>query len=334
MGKFFNTKISKDRSTLVKYGLIGAGVLLFLIIIIALSNRAPSQKLEVFKSVEDIEVSENAENYPEYDDIIKSYGKAKKEDITVDYSELDTSAIGEYTIYVTYKKAKYEVSAAVVDTTPPEATVVERLVPKENNSYALQDFILECKDNNPEEEECIYKFNKEDIYTEKGEYEYKLQICDSADNCTEEQVVIVEIGSACLYGGLTYDQTKNKYPLAVIVGDVDTNCAADKKLWQSPEFLDKVNDLYSKDLKLLQLQLTPITKDKFPGGAITKAYPVFITIYNTDGIGLVGYAIRVKVYAREQGYAGKLDIDENLIVSYSLNADGSRNYEYDAYGIE
>jgi len=333
-GKFFNTKIAKDKSTLIKYGLIGLGVFIILIIIIAIAGKSGKSRFEVYEYAEEIEVSSDPKNFPEIEELIKSFGKAKQDEIVIDYNDLDTSVIGEYAIYLKYNNNTYEVSISVVDTTPPEANIIDKLIPKDSNTYKLSDFIQECTDNDPKTTECTYIFNDETIHTEKGSYEYKLKVCDNSNNCTEEKTVTVEIGGHCMFGSLEYDKTKNKYPLAVTVGDVTNNCAVDKKLWQSTEFLNKVNDLYSTDLQLLQSQLDSIIKNKFPEGAITKAFPSFITIYNSANTGLVGYAIRVNVYAQKQGYTGKLDTDDNLILTYSLDSNGKRIYEYNAYGID
>ena len=348
MGKFFNGKVKKDRSTLIKYGIIAFGIFLiiFLFILIGIKNsRKPKANIEV-KNELTVEVNGD---WPEKSDFFTKFENFNIDLITIEYNDFDITEIGEYTVKVNAEGlGDQEVVIKVVDTTAPTLLLKEVKINLGDN-YSIDDFIDICSDNSGKECKYEYYSGMQDAqgnlidyssFTKEDTYIIKIYAYDESGNETEVQDTKLTIGeggsiySDCTYGDLSIDTTKVTYPVAVIVGSESLNCALDASLWSDERVQVSVNNLYMKDYESLKTELKEIFKAQNRGETKIVAYPHYIAILNKSGKGLVGYAIYVKVYVADNSYTGQIDTDSNLALAYYINSDGTRKYETNTFGLK
>lgn len=345
MGKFFRDKIKKDRTSLIKYGIIAfaALVILILFILVLVKSRRPKAEISYNEPLR-FEVNSGM---PDVDEIFTTKNTDKKE-IKINYDNFDITKVGTYTISATYKGTQLKTAnAEVYDSTPPTFSVKSVTVAS-GESYGIEDFIEACEDNS--KEECIYEYASDltdangnaldyNSYIQDGSYTVKIVAKDLSGNQSEPQEANLIIGSgapldgsSCEFGSLSISASRQKYPLAVVVGDSNTNCAVDKNLWDNSSVQSPVNDFYNKDIQAMKPLLESKLKADFPNGANIRAYPNYIALLNDNLTGLVGYAIYVKIYAAP---INESDIkqDKYLVVSYYLNSDGTRKYEKNKYNL-
>lgn len=348
MGKFFNGRVRKDRGTLMKYGIIAAGVLLIIILFILIAagkNKKSDAILELKDSV-DIEVNS------EWPEVLDFFTKFENFDESlVEIGDFDITTVGEYTVTITAEgHGSEDIIVNVVDTTAPELVLQDVEIPS-GGEYDIEDFIESCSDNS--EGECIVEYYTEALdqdgnpidyssFTKDNKYLIKIIAKDESGNTTQPQDIYLTIGEgetptqpiACSYGDLTVNTETHYYPLAVVVGDQNTGCALNRDLWDSASVQTPVNTFYENDYKRLQTQLKDdVLKVNFPNGAKIVAYPHYIAVLNNDLSGLVGYAIYVKVFIADSTSTDQVDSDENLKIAYYLRIDGTREYEVNKYDL-
>jgi len=357
MGKFFNGRVKQSRASMVKMGLIIAGVVLIILIFIIIAIRNNSKNPATLVLVENLTLEINSEE-PNKMDFFSQFENFDEEKITIDYRDFDITEVGTYVVTVKAEGLGQEdVTVNVVDTTAPELTLNEVEIPY-GQTYKAEDFITSCIDNS--NEECYVEYYSEQLdqngnkisfssYTEVGTYVIKLVAKDNSDNYTnpkETTLTIVDNGeggggssnepdpSLCLFGGLSIDKTQYDVPLAIVVGDKTSGCALDRDLWDDKEVTDSVAKFYNIDYQKLKNDLKEILKTEYPQGANIVAYPNYIAILNESITGLVGYAIEVKVYVTNVGYTGAIDTEENLQLSYYLLEDQSREYLVNKFNLK
>ena len=347
MGKFFNGKVHKDRGTLVKYGIIAAGVLLIIILFVLIAAGKNKNNGVVLELKDSLDIEVNSE-MPKTMDFFTKFENFDEELVNIE--EFDITTVGSYTVTISAEgHGAEDITVNVVDTTAPELTL-QNVEIESGGQYKIEQFVSECTDNS--KGECIVEYYSESVdqdgnpidyssYSKDGKYLIKIIAKDESDNVSEPKEIYLTIGTstttqdpvACNFGDLTINTETHYYPVAVIVGDQDNNCAVNRDLWDSTSIQKPVNNFYQSDYERLQTQLKQILKEEYPNGAKIVAYPHYIAVLNKDLTGLVGYAIYVKVYVAEQSSATQVDTDENLKLSYYLRSDKTREYEVNKFDL-
>ncbi len=349
MGRFFNGKVKNDKNTLIRYGVIAGGVLLIIIIIILIAVNAKGSKGTLtLNPVTEVEVNTEL---PDKTKFFKEIVDFDENDIEIDYNDADISVVGSYTVTLSAKgRGSEDVELKVVDTTAPELTLQTYTI-NYGEPYYVEDFVNSCTDNY--DEECMVEFFSESTdqygnnidyssFTEVGTYTIMIIATDENGNVSEPQSTSLIIQSegeekpvnpvSCDFGDLEVSEDVT-YPVAVVVGDKKNKCAVDRDLWDDEDIQKPVNDFYQDDYERLKAQLLPILEEEYPDGARPTVFPHYVAVLNKDLTGLVGYAIYIKVYVVDYDYEGKVDITDNLKLSYYLNSDGSRDYDVNVYDL-
>ena len=350
MGRFFKGKVKKDRTSLIRYGLIGIAVFIFLILFILVIIKSSKPKPNVIIK-DNIKFEVNGKK-PKKSDIVTVENYDIK-NVTIDYAEFNQAAVGSYNIHVSAKGLNDAwVNVDVVDTKAPELTTKDFAIPV-GGEYTAADFVETCKDNS--KEECNYAFydasqNQEgeivdySSFTEEGTYTIKIVASDNYQNVTEPKDVTLTIGAGgvpkgtnCQYGNLKVSESRLDYPISIIVGDQNTGCALNKDLWDDNEVQKPVNDLYLENFNKLKTDMKDKLLEHYPKqDATITAFPTYIAILNDSYTGLVGYSIYVKLYVHETGTSVKNEdqYSNYLVASYYINSDGTREYEINKYNLK
>lgn len=367
MGKFFNGKVKKRNSNLLKYVLIGAGILLAVILAIIMAKKAieKNKKIEILPK-EKVVLEINSE-YPDVDSLFIKIKNLNKELIKVDYNGLNMGLTGEYIVIADAgNSGKYEIPVSIVDTQAPNLVLKEKFEIESGKEYTITDFIISCDDNS--KEECKIEYMAAGAidfssFTEDGTYEIYIIATDVNGNTTESQKTTLIIGNStileepqepqtpeepqepqdptimdpipetCKFGSLEPDKNQYDFPVAYIAGDKEKGCAIDRDLWDNDEIQNDVYEFFKEDNEKLKTELNPIIKQNFPNGANTVVQPKFLAVLNENNKGLVGYGIFVEVYIADSSINGAIDSKENLKLSYYLNSDLSRKYVINAYKV-
>ena len=347
MGKFFTEKIKikRDRATLIKYGIVAAGILLIIILFIAIAA-GKNRKKATFEVVDSLEVEINSKK-PDKMEFFKKFENYDKGKVSVEYNTLDMSKIGSYFVtLVTEDYGSEDIEVNVVDKTAPTLKLKEHIIAV-GEAYSIDDFIESCEDNS--NEPCTYQYAKANFdeegnpvnyseYTKDGTYSIKIVAADGSGNTSEVIETKLTIGNgtssiqACTYGNLDYNESIHSYPISIIVGDQNSNCAINYELWDDEATQKPVNDLYNQDYAKLKNDLKSVLDYEYPNGANVNAYPKFIAVLNNTKTGLVGYAIQVKVYINAVD-SGSSPTESDLKLSYYINPDKSRTYETNVYNL-
>ena len=345
MGKFFNGQVRRNRVTLIRYIVIGCGILfiIILLLLIAAKGRKKSEVVLIPKNTITIEINSEKPKVTDFFEEIKNYDTNK---LSVDYQYLDTSKVGEYEVTLKAEGYNSATTTVIVNDTKPPILKLRELKIKQGEAYVLDEFVESCTDNS--NTDCIVEYYQDiyltdySSYTDEGTYIIKILAKDETGNTTniqETRLIIEGNGKPepdnpepdnpveCKYGNL--DVTDQRYPMAVIVGDQNTKCALDRNLWDDKDTQEPASTFLKQDLDSLK-------KDaKFKSYVDTNFQNVdtnivvrsdFIAIYNSDASGLVGYGIYVEIYLSARDANIQTDVEENLILSYYLNSDYSRNY--------
>lgn len=351
MGKFFNGQVKKDRTTLIRYIIIGCGVffiILLFILIAAKSNKPPSNVVLTPKDSLTLEVNSNWPEAVDFFDKIENYDT---DDLSVTYNDLDMAKVGEYT--VTLNADGYnsvDVKVKVTDTKPPELTLRELQI-NYGDVYKIDDFVVYCEDNSKELCTIDYYQKSQDqngmlidysSFTQEGTYLIKIVAKDESGNETEVKETKLTIGQGtspvtptnCIYGGLNVSSSNVDYPIAVIVGDQLSNCALNRDLWDDKNGVQEpVDKFFNDDYAALKTDIDATLKTEFPKGAKIIVYPTYKAVLNDEAKGLVGYGIHVVVYIASQDYADNIATEENKVLEYYIKPDHTRQYIVNKYNL-
>lgn len=360
MGKFFNGKIKRDRTSLVKYTVIGIGVLVIIILLFAIGCRKRedfTDQVKIKKNGITIEINEEFPEVIEYIEEIAEYPYTDSLKYEFEGDNCDSTQVMTCKVTISGNAIDdIKTKLHIKDTTAPDLIVKDTLQIDVNEKYIVEDFVDYCEDNSGEE--CIVRFydpseetsNTEDevidentpsvdygSYTGNGTYKVYIVAEDVNGNITEPMESTLIIGSGdnndttCSFGNMKVSETRVKFPIAVYVGDEALDCAIDKALWDNALTQVPANDLYKMDYQRLQNELQDVLRANYPNGANIKVYPNYISVLNDSLTGLVGYGIFVKVYVGELNK--QVDLDENLIMSYYLYPNGDRLYIANKYQL-
>lgn len=350
MGKFFNGKVKKSSGSYIQKILIVFGILLIIVLIaLILLNRNKKPKDKVSLTLKDnLRIEVNSEK-PNVKDFFSKFENYDEKNIEIDYKDFDISKIGEYDIVVKIKDYGDKNIKLIVEDTKAPVLKLKELHINSNEPYNIEDFIESCKDNSGSE--CVinyYNDSKDEngvkvdysSYKDDGTYVIKIIAKDINNNETKPVDTKLIIGNGvseettCKFGNLNVDSKRVTYPIAIIVGDETKGCALDRNLWDNDNTQKEVNELYMKDYKALKSDLKDILVSRYPNGANIVAYPNFAAVLNDDLTGLVGYAIYVKVYIGDANSNDKTDKDENLVLSYYIKKDGTRQYDINKFNLK
>ena len=355
MGKFFNGQVKRDRTSLIRYIIIGCGIFFIIFLFILIAAKSGKNKDNAILEPKKTYTMEINSDWPEAKDLFDKIENFDVNLITVEYNNLDITELGEYEVTVKAENhGSAQVKVIVADQTVPEL-ILKDVEISQGYAYDIEDFVESCNDNS--HSECILSYYDKatDVsgrlidyssFTEPGSYIIKIIAKDASDNETpikEAKLTILEDGQGggnggnsdnCYFGNLSVSNSRVSYPIAVVVGDQNANCALDRNLWDDPNIQEPVNKFYKEDYEALKKDTDEILRSNFPNGAKIVAYPNFIAVLNDEIKGLVGYAIYVKVYIVANDYDGTIDKDENLAVSYYIRQDHTRQYDYNKYNIK
>ena len=358
MGKFFNGNVKTSKSTMIKIAIVAVCAILIIVILIALNNVKNPQRANL-KLYNNLDVEINSEK-PETMDFFSAFDNYDVNKVKVTYpDDFSTKVVGTYEVKITIEGKEYTTKVNVYDDKAPELEVKDFEI-EAGKRYYVEDFVESCSDNSGEACTIEYYSDSKDQdgnaidyskYTEVGNYLIKIIAKDENGNVTEPKSVNLKLTDAsgntpkpepnpnpdptveCKYGDLSYDEKIYTYPIAVIVGDEQNNCALNRDLWDNDDVQKPVVELYKRDLEKLKTDFNKIYETKYPNGAHTYIYQDFKAVLNKENKGLVGYAVYVKLYASEANLSIDKSTAENLIAEYYLKSDGSREYIQNPYNI-
>ena len=346
MGKFFNGQVKRDRTTLIRYIIIGCGIFFIIILFILIASKSKKKPNDnVVLTPKDsviIEVNSEKPKVREFFEEIKNYDENL---LSVDYGDLDVSKVGEYEVKLNAEGYESVTATVIVKDSKPPVLILRELKIKYGDNYVLDEFVESCTDNS--NTDCIIEYYQDSYYTDyssfvdEGTYNIKIIAKDETGNPTDPQETkltiegngIVEPGpenpepTECKFGNMTV--TDERYPMAVVVGDQKNNCAVDRNLWDDKDTQEPASNFLKTDLDNIKKD------EKFKSYIDTNFHEVdtnivvksdFIAIYNGDASGLVGYGIYVEIYLSERNSSVQTDTKENLVLSYYLNSDHTRKY--------
>lgn len=356
MGKFFNNSVKNNKSTIIKIAIIAIFLVLIIIILIVVNNKQPAENPNITLK-NNLTIPINGDK-PDVLDYFTKFDNYDKNDVIITYPEnFDTSKAGTYDVELKIAGKTYITKVKVEDNEPPEV-ITQDLEIDYGKKYYAEDFVTMCTDNS--NKECTlnyYDMSKDQegniidysSYTEPGTYLIKIVATDVNKNSTEPISVMLTIKDEngnikgdnttptptqeCNYGDLAYNDAIYDFPIAIIVGDEQNNCALNRDLWDDEETQKPVVQLFKKDLEKLKSNWEKIYDEKYPDGAKTYVYQNFKAIWNNDNKGLVGYGIHIKFYASPANVSN-VSAEENLIAEYYILADGSREYIQNPYNFE
>lgn len=346
MGKFFNGQVKRNRTTLVRYIIIGCGVFFIIILFILIAVKGKKKPEVVLISKDEAVIVEINSEKPKVTDFFEDIQNYDTNLLSVDYGNLDTSKVGEYEVILKAEGYNPATAKVIVNDTKPPVLILRELKIKYGETYVLDEFVESCTDNS--NTECIIDYYQDPYYTDyssytdAGTYPIKIIAKDETGNPTtvQETKLIIEGNgiidpnptpdpnpSECKYGNMTISE--QRYPMAVVVGDQTNNCAIDRNLWDDKDTQEPASKFLKQDLDNLK-------KDaKFKSYLDSNFHETetnivvksdIIGIYNDDASGLVGYGIYVEIYLSARNSSEQTDTEENLVLSYYLKSDYTRQY--------
>ncbi|MBS7257673.1 MAG: hypothetical protein KIG63_04405, partial [Methanobrevibacter sp.] len=269
MGKFFNGNVKTSKSTTIKIAIVAVCAILIIVILIALNNKKNPQRANL-KLYNNLDVEINSEK-PETMDFFSVFDNYDVNKVKVTYpDDFSTKVVGTYEVKITIEGKEYTTKVNVYDDKAPELEVKDFEI-EAGKRYYVEDFVESCSDNSGEACTIEYYSDSKDQdgnaidyskYTEAGNYLIKIIAKDENGNVTEPKSVNLKLTDAsgntptldpsinpnptveCKYGDLSYDEKIYTYPIAVIVGDEQNNCALNRDLWDNDDVQKPVVELY------------------------------------------------------------------------------------------
>lgn len=313
------------------------GIIVCFIVANSFNNKEdqPEQIIEIHDAIA-IEVNGDL---PDKTSFFKELQGVEEKAISVDYTEVDPSKIGDYPVILSINNKNYNVTLNVVDTQSPNLTT-KNLTIAAGQSYYADDFVKSCTDNS--NEDCSVAFYDSSLtqdgesidyshYTEEGVYAIQIIAMDESGNISTPINATLTIGESsttqdpnenedpivCKYGDNNYDTSK--YILATYV--TEKNCAIDLNLYHEETTREAVN-------KIMEDQTTKL-KTEFQKQSI-KA-PVTVNrkaeaVLNLEGTGLVGYTLYIEASITKNN-------EQTIVAAFYVNLDGSRTYTINTYNL-
>lgn len=335
MAKFFNQKVKKGRKKknnpiqlYVILTIVGILILIAIYAIISVSNRN-THKGSVIKLRDKVTVEINNKNFDKTL-FFAELENVKESDIKTNYSKVDFTKIGTYTVKLVIYNKTYETKLEVVDTEAPVLKTKDFTI-KKGDTYKAENFVSSCKDNS--NKECNIEFYSLALtqdgssldyskFTEEGTYQIQIVASDESNNKTTPMTATLTIGKGstttqkCYYGPGEYDTSK-----ILSVNVTDNGCALDLNLYNKEETLLPVKEAIENEETKLKNELGKINL----GVKTVYINSEMDPILNLDGTGVVGYTVKmiVSVYNANN--------EKEIIEEYYLNSNGSRDYIINKY---
>ncbi len=325
--KFFKQKVHNKKRTITQIIIISicvVGIVLCFFIAGYFNNLLPEGAVIELRDSVSIEVNSSLPSKTTY---FSKLENITEDAITVTYPNIDMQQTGEYPINIKVHHKKYTTVLRIVDTVSPELTAKDVTI-NEGETYQASDFVESCTDNS--NQKCQVEFftlaltqdgEKIDFskYTTEGKYLIQIVAKDSSNNQSNIANAYLTIGSPadtpfiCSYGDNSYDT--EKYIMAVDISE--NGCALSGDVYSTtviPEVLvpildSEYNKIFNEFKKLNINGVVNFTRTIDP-------------IPNIENTGLVGYGIKISVFE-----------ENNLVLEYYLNSNGTREYLLNKYNI-
>lgn len=216
------------------------------------------------------------------------------EDISIHTGEVDTGAVGTYSVPVFYKeKEAGNVTVNVVDTTAPEAKISEDIIVENGTNCAVEDYVSDIKDLSEAESwfllDSLLSQDAPDAELNLTEENLAKQIHLTQDGTYRVNILVRDV-----YGNY------NSYPLCIEVYTPDTEApvitAEDitVEIGKEPDYLDSVTATDNRDGDLtgqIQADTSQVLLDK------AGSYPVVYSVRDeagNEGIAEIMLTVREK----------------------------------------
>ncbi len=328
--KFFNSRISSQKTTMQIIIIVGSliGIIICFLIAHHFLSKPNNNNKATIKLRDRIAVEINS-NLPDKTLLFSELENVSEDEIEVSFDKVDLTKVGDYTVVIKVFGEEYHATVQVLDTQAPEL-ILKDLELEEGKKYSLDDFIIDCTDNS--NEQCAINFNDTTgidytAYSAPGNYVVQIVANDSSNNKVVQEANLTikskdgEIHvdpSLCTFGNDEYDQ--DQYILALKV--TENGCGRDLNLYQSDILLNGVNAIMEQETEKIQKEFSKLNIEGEKNLNRT-SQPVL----NLTGNGLVGYTIHMEVSILND------DVEE-VVESYYLNLDGSRIYSINKYNLE
>lgn len=335
MAKFFNQKVKKGRKKknnpvqlYVILTIVGILVLIAIYTIINVSSKNPHRD-SVIKLRDKITVEINNKNFDKTL-FFAELENVKESDIKVNYSTVDFTKLGTYSVKLVIYNKTYETKLEIVDTEAPVLKTKDITI-KKGDTYKAENFVSSCKDNS--NKECLVSFYSLALtqdgssldyskFTEEGTYQIQIVASDESNNKTTPMTANLTIGKGstttqkCYYGSGEYNTSQ-----ILSVNVTDNGCALDLNLYNKEETLLPVKEAIENEEIKLKNELRKINLGVKTIYINSEMEPIL----NLDGTGIVGYTIKmiVSVY--------NVNEEKEIIEKYYLNNNGSRDYIINKY---
>lgn len=336
--KFFNQKVKNTQKTVMQISIIVVcviGIIACFCIANYFNNKPKENAVISLRDTVTIEVNSNL---PDKTTFFTALENVSEEDIQVSFEKVNTKATGEYDVTIKLYNKKYQAKVLVIDSMAPNLKT-KNISIEENTTYQASDFVEQCNDNSMKE--CTIDFyklatdqdgNKIDYSTYKDIGVYKIQIVASdASNNTTVQEATLTIGEGkekppiCKYGSNDYD--KSKYVLAIDV--TENGCAIDKTIFNNTEDPTQKQIIYQRAIAVMDEEAAKLQSEfkKMNGSGDLLLNRDANAVTNTEGTGIVGYAIHMELTLIKDGVS-------EVIESYDLDTTGKRIYTINKYNLE
>lgn len=328
--KFFNKRVNSRKKTLISGVVVGIciiGIVLCFYLTQNINKDNDDDVEVIVKLQESVSIDLNSKE-PDTEVFFLELSGVSSDDITVDYSNVDFSTLGEYTVTITVLDEKNYVKLIVVDVSSPSLEVASVAI-EEGETYSVSDFVIGCTDNS--NEECIISFygggvdqNGDTIdysnLTNAGTHDVVIMATDVNGN-TIYQTTTLTIGdeetvtpTECSYGSGDYSSA---YILAYNVAN--NGCALSIDSYHSDSIREPIDSIAETEVEKIKTEVDSIT-GLSSNIIINKS---ITAILNDEAIGFVGYSLFVEVTSSEG----------DSIVSYYLTESGTRIYIDNPYEL-
>ncbi len=329
--KFFNKRVKSRKKMIVNGIIIGICLIGIILCFYLTQNLGNEDKDKVNIELQNsVTVDLNSEA-PDSDVYFLELSGVSESEINVDYSNVDFSKVGEYTVAVTVFDERYYVNLKVKDVTSPELTLAPVTIAV-GEDYDYTKFVSSCTDNSKKDCSLAFYSGSVDqnnvpidysIYTKEGTYDIMIIASDDSGNTSYKTTTLIigngnnlsTDGAACNYGGGAYS---NSYIIAYSV--VNNGCALGLDLYQNSSVREPIEKIANTETEKVKTEV-----DKISGLTLNISISRSITaIINETANGFVGYSLYIEVK----------DDNGDIIVSYYLNEDGTRVYYENPYNLK
>ncbi len=328
--KFFNKRVRSRKRTLINAGIIIACIIgiagcFYLTTLFSKDETTSTDSTVVVRESINIEINGSISSNEIF---FEELSGVNEKDISVDYSNVNFTALGTYTVAITIQGKTEYVSLNIVDVTAPILTLNSYTI-SEGESYSYSDFVTDCTDNS--NESCIVYFRTGSYdsnnnllnyasYSSVGSYDIVIVAEDSSGNQSFLTTTLYitgdsdEVVQSCSYGNSSYSSA---YILAYNV--TNNGCALSLDLYQNSSVREPIETIANNEETKIKTEIDSVA-DLSQNLIIYKS---ITAILNDTADGFVGYSLYIEVS----------DDSGNRIVSYYLTESGSRIYIENPYSL-